>query len=452
MSGDEDDDEEPLDADTGEPLKTLFGSAQDAVMSIVKKAAEALVKSGDSENGTTNVEVNRSHSDASDSKNCVRPSHIVVCDSCSDAMFDEVFELLSCQGTYLQTLIDFPFVRSTVQSSELCLEYGLNFGSHRTGAPYPLRLSASGVDPLKSDQSRYLSALLPPEIIAALCNTLAVLEKKVALNISYEVNGTTSINFTNILDEKPPIVESDFENLVITHHSTGILGSSLTSEHYSSSSPSGSIDTIDFASSSLPLDSVAVETTVASQIKPTKTFIKEPDKKEDFASTIKMKTSCHQEKESTMLSEVSSVQKPPASTVTISVYPGEENQTGAEENLKESLEDKVKTSVHDGGFIKVEMTEELPTGIEIDQQHTGGNEKQSEVILEEKYQESRESLSHDSFISELKVLDIGMDSSSSSAANPATSTATTVSPPSLAETKHVQKESVFVRLFKRVEV
>ncbi|XP_033608722.1 SUN domain-containing ossification factor isoform X2 [Cryptotermes secundus] len=450
---DDDDDEEPLDVDTGELPKTLFGSAQDAVMSIVKKAAQALVKSGNSQNETTNVEIYKSHSNASGSKNCVSPSHIVVCDNCSDAMFSRVFELLSCRGTYLQSLIETPFVRSSFQSSKLCVEYGLDFSSHRTGAPYPLRLSASGVDLSKSDRSRYLSALLPSEYIAALCNILAVLERKVVFNISYEVNGTTSINITNSLDGKSPNVESDFGNLVVTHHSTCTLGSSLTSEHCSSSSLSGASDTVGFATS-LPLDSVAAETTVASQIKPTRTLVKEPDRKEDFPSAVTMKTSYDQGKESSVFAEVSSLQELPAgaySTVSVSVYPGEENRTDAEGSLKERVETQVKTSAHNGGSIKVEVTEELPTVTESDQQQSGGNEKQSEVILEEKYQESQENLSLDSLLSELKDLDIGMDTSGSSSANPATVTATTVSPPSLSQTQQVQKESVFVRLSNRIK-
>lgn len=451
-----DDDDEPLDVDTGEPPRTLFGSAQDAVMSIVKKAAQVLVKGGGSQNDTTiEAEVYRSHSDASDSRNCVCPSHIVVCDNCSDAMFSQVYELLSCQGTYLQSLIDSPFVHNSIESSELCLEYGLDFSSHRTGAPYPLRLTASGVDPLKPDQSRYLSALLPSEYIAALCNILAIHVKKVVFNSSYEVNETTSINFTSSLDGKSPIVESNFGNLVSAHHSTCTLGSSSTSHHCISSSSSGNIDTTGFAATSLPSESVAAETTVASQIKPTKTLINELDKKEDFPSAIKMKTSCDQGKENTVLAEISSVQEPPAgtySTITVSIYPKEENHTGAEESLKESVEEKVKTSVNNDEFIKVEMTEELPTVTEIDHQQIGGNEKQSEAMLEEKYQESQESLSLDSLFFEQKDLDIGMDPSSNAAANPATVTTTTMSPPSLAHTQQVQKESVLVRLFNRVKV
>jgi hypothetical protein len=452
---DEDDDDEPLDVDTGEFPKTLFGTVQDVVMSIVNKAAQALVKGDDSQKDTTaEAEVYSCHSDASDSRNCVCQSHIVVCDNCSDVMFSQVYELLSCRGTYLQSLIDSPFVNSSIQNSELCLEYGLDFSSHRTGAPYPLRLSASRGCPSRSDQSRFLTALLPSEYIAALCNVLAILSKKVVFNSSYEVNETTSINFTDVLDEQSPIVESDFGNLVNTHHSTCTLGSGSTSDHCISSSSSGSIDSTGFTTTTLPMDSVAEETTVASQIKPTKTLIEEPDKKEDFPSAVKMKTS-DEGKESTVLAEVSSVEEPPAgtySTITVSLYPKEENLTDAEESLKESVEEKVKTSIRNNEFIKVEMTEELPAVTESDQQQTGGNEKQSKVMLEEKYQDSQDSLSLDSILPELKDLDIGMDSSSSSAANPATVTTTTVSPPSAAQTQQIQKESVFVRLSNRIKV
>jgi hypothetical protein len=436
------DDDEPLDVDTGEPPRTLFGSAQDAVMSIVKKAAEVLVKGGGSQNDTTSeTEVYSSHSDASDTGNCVCPSHIVVCDNCSDAVFGQVFELLSCQGTYLQSLIDSPFVRSSVENSELCLQYGLDFSSHRAGAPYPSRLT--------EHHSRYLSALLPSEYVAALCNILAIHVKKVVFNSSYEVNETAPINFTTSLDGNFPIIESNFGNLVNAHHSTCTLGSSSTSHHCVTSSSSGNVDTAGFAPSSLPSDSVAAETTVASQIKPTKTLINELDKKEDFPSAVK--TSCDQGKESTVLAEMSSVHEPPAgeyTTITVSVYPKEENRTGSEESLKESVEENVKTPVHNDELIKAEVTEELPAVTEIDHQQAGGNEKQNEVVLEDKYQDSQESLSLDSLFFEQRDLEIGMDSSSGAA----TTTTTTVSPPSLAQTQQVQKESVLVRLFNRVKV
>lgn len=448
---DDDDDEEHLDLDTGEPPKTLFGSAQDAVMSIVKKAAQALVKGGDSKNSTTtDVEV-KTHSDASEHKNCASPSYIVVCDNCSDAMYSKVFGLLSCQWTSLQTFIDLPFVRNSFQNSKVCAEYGFDFSYHRTGAPYPLRPSASGVDLLQSSQIRYLSALLPSEYIAALCNILAVDDKKVVLNVSYEVNGTTTIDLTSSLDEKSHNEESYFENSVIVHPTTSMVGSSLTSQQCSSLL-SDSCNTISLSTSSLPLDTLSAETTVASQIKPTKTLVKEPDVKEDFPLPATMKTTYEEIKKSTVLPEISPVQELPngvSSTVTVSVCLGEENQTGAQGTLKDSVEVESESPVHESEFVKVEMTEELPTFTEIDQQQAGVNEKQSDMMFEEKYyQEGQDSLSLDSFLSELKDVDMGLDTSSSAPATPASVPTTTVLP----HTQQVQKESVFVRLSNRIKV
>ena len=450
---DDSDDEEHLDLDTGEPPKTLFGSAQDAVMSIVKKAAQALVKGGDSENSTTtDVEV-KPHSDSSGHETCASPSHIVVCDNCSDAMYSKVFGLLSCQWTSLQSFIDLPFVRNSFQNSKVCVEYGFDFGYHRTGAPYPSRPSASVVDPLQSSQSRYLSALLPSEYIAALCNVLAVLDKKVVLNVSYEVNGTTSVNLTSSLDGKSLNAESHFENLVVAHPTTPTLGSSLTSQQCNSLM-SDSCNTIGFSTSSLPLDTLSAET-VAAQIKPTKTLVKEPDVKEDIPLPATMKTTYDQIKKSTVLPEISPVQELPSgvsSTVTVSVCPGEENRTGAQGSLKDRVEVEAESPVHDGEFAKVEMTEDLPTFTEVDQQRAGVNEKQSDMMFEEKYyQDGQDSLSLDSFLSELKDVDMGLDTSSSSAVTavtPASVTTTTVLP----QTQQVQKESVFVRLSNRIKV
>jgi hypothetical protein len=366
-------------------------------------------------------------------------------------MYNKVFGLLSCQWTYLQSFVDSPFVRNSFKNSKLCVEYGLDFNYHRTGAPYPLRPSASGVDPLQSSQSRYLSAFLPSEYIAALCNILAVLDKKVVLNVSYEINGTTSINLTSSLDEKSLNAESYVGNVVVTHPSTLTLGSSLTSQQCSSLL-SDNCDTISFSTSSLPLDSLSAETTVASQIKPTKTLVKEPDVKEDFPSPATMKTNYDKIKKSTVLPEISHVQEFPSgvsSTVTVSVCPGKDNQTGAQGTLKDSVVVEVETSVHDSVFVKVEMTEEPPTFTEVDQQQAGLNERQSDVMFEEKYyQESQDSLSLDSFLSELKDVDMGLDTSSSAAVTPATVTTTTVLP----QTQQVQKESVFVRLSNRIKV
>ncbi|KAJ9601479.1 hypothetical protein L9F63_000362 [Diploptera punctata] len=449
---DDDDDEEPLDVDTGESPKTLFGSAQDAVLSIVKKAAQVLVKSGDSQNETiVIINVDTSQAQESTSENCVSPSHIIVCDNCSDALFNQVFDLLSCRGAHLQALIDSPFVRTSFQTSKLCSEYGLDFGSHRTGAPYPLRAYTNAIDPTYSDRSNYLSALLPPKYIAALCNILAILEKKVVFNISYEINGTSSINLTSNSEGTSPNLESNFENLVITPPSTCTIDIS-SSLPCSSPSVSDSDVTAGF-SSSITLDSSLTEKTIASQIKPTKTLVKEPDKKGGLPSAAPIKTSYEQGKDTVVLSETPLVEELPVSksSVTASVVTREENQTKIPEISPEKEDDQAKITTPELNIVKKEAAEEKPVVPEADQQHSASVEKQMETVFDDKFQETQENLSLDSILSQMKDLEMPVDISSSAAVNPSAST-TTVPPPNLAQTQQAQKESVFVRLSNRIKV
>ncbi|PSN48592.1 hypothetical protein C0J52_14658 [Blattella germanica] len=446
---DDDDDEEPLDVDTGEPPKTLFGSAQDAVLSIVKKAAQALVKSGDMQNETTISEnVAIFQLEESKNENCVSPSHIIVCDNCSNVMFNDVFELLSCRGTYLKSMIDSPFVRSSFQSSKLCTEYGFDF-TFPKGAPYPLRQYTNGIDFLQSDKSNYLSALLPPKYVAALCNILAILEKKVVFNVSYEINGTSSINSTDSPEGNSPNVEANFENLVITPPSTCTFDASSLSPHCSVSLSDNDISS-GFSASPVPVESSSSERTIASQIKPTKTLNKEPDKKEGFSSAAPIKTSCDQGKDTIIVAETSLVQELPVTTssVTASVSPIEESQTAPSDIAPEIEEDKVPPSK----ITKIEIIEEGPPESSTDQQQTTGTEKLSETPYDDKYPENQDNLSLDSILSQMKDLEMPSDISSSSSVNPSVSTTTTVPPPSLSQTQQAQKESVFVRLSNRIKV
>ena len=446
---DDDDDEEPLNADTGEPPKTLFGSAQDAVLSIVKKAAQVLVKSGDSQNITSVViDVDAVQVQESESESCVSPSHIVVCDNCSDAMFNRVFDLLSCRGHYLQALINTPFVRSSFQTSKLCSDYGLDFGSHRTGAPYPLRAFTNPIDPRHSESSNYLSALFPKEYVAALCNIMAIFEKKVVFNISYEINGT-SLNLTGSSEGKSPNIESNFENLVITPPSTCTLDAS-SSMPCSSPSASNSDVTTDFPASTVVVDSSVTEATIASQIKPTKTLVKEPDKKDGFPSGVPIKTSFDRGKETVELSETPLVEELPVSTssVTSSVVRREENQTEMPELPVEKEDTQIKVTVPGSSTVKQEP---LEVKVPVPESEQLQSDKQTEAMFDDKFQESQDNLSLDSILSQMKDLEMPADVSSSAAVNPSVST-TTVPPPNLAQTQLAQKESVFVRLSNRIKV
>ncbi|XP_059061807.1 SUN domain-containing ossification factor isoform X2 [Achroia grisella] len=192
---DDDEDDEIIDvpdlpAAETEPSKNLFGSARDAVMSIMKKAAQALVK--------TEVPRNMSseHNDTSIDKmykRCCSPSHIIVCDNCSETLYNEVYELISCSSDKLVNLVRQVFLRETLKCTGICQLFGLDFKSTKT-----IEFSEERV--------AYMNALFPKKYLAALCNILAIKEKKVVLNTSFE----SELNITsNGTDESPQNLNSE---------------------------------------------------------------------------------------------------------------------------------------------------------------------------------------------------------------------------------------------------
>ncbi|XP_052757905.1 SUN domain-containing ossification factor isoform X1 [Galleria mellonella] len=193
---DEDEDDEIIDvpdlpAAETEPSKNLFGSARDAVMSIMKKAAQALVK--------TEVPKNMSseHNDTSTDKmykRCCSPSHIIVCDNCSETLYNEVYELISCSSDKLVSLVRQVFLRETLKCTGICQLFGLDFKSTKT-----IEFSEERV--------AYMNALFPKKYLAALCNILAIKEKKVVLNTSFESELNATSNAT--IDESPQNVNSE---------------------------------------------------------------------------------------------------------------------------------------------------------------------------------------------------------------------------------------------------
>lgn len=194
---DEDEDDEILDvpdipAAEAEPSKNLFGSARDAVMSIMKKAAQALVKTE-----VPNKNVSSEHNDTSTDKmykRCCSPSHIIVCDNCSETLYNEVYELISCSSDKLTSLVRQVFLRETLKCTGVCTPYGLDFKSTKTIE-------------FNSERVAYMNALFPPKYLAALCNILAIKEKKVVLNTSFESESNVTINIT--VDEAPQRVGSE---------------------------------------------------------------------------------------------------------------------------------------------------------------------------------------------------------------------------------------------------
>lgn len=177
---DDDDDEEEAVASVNK--NNLFKSASDAVMSIVKKAAEVLVKSNGQNDKNKLNELNpiRVEGDV-----CSTPSHVILCENCSDKLFTDVNRLISCNYDMLKNLLNYKIIRNSVYKSQICANYiGVDFNEKLTD--------------LRND---YISNLYPISYTVAMCNILAVLHKKVGLNQSYEKQPNEPISNLTI-DEK----------------------------------------------------------------------------------------------------------------------------------------------------------------------------------------------------------------------------------------------------------
>lgn len=268
---DEDDEDElPIRADTGKPAKNLFGHATDAVYTIVRKAAEVLVKSGDRQNKSQVIEPKNTTalvpSYRVQPQHCSTLRHLVVCNNCSEEFFDQVYHLLSCQSADLQSLIESPFVFDGINNSQLCSFYGLDFISKRHSAS-PLRLKHED----QLDQAGYLAAMLPAEYISALCNILAVLEGKVVMNTSQAASAQHFDSGGKSSQEKR---DSDLKNLLIEHQApkTCSVEASITLPPCQQSEGSSSSKTPDVLTSYSGDHPGASPPSFASEIKPTKTL------------------------------------------------------------------------------------------------------------------------------------------------------------------------------------
>jgi hypothetical protein len=244
MEEDDDEDESP-DEENGDSSKNLFSSATDAVISMVKKAAEVLGNKGNHSNQTepsnhTNAKV------VPLVRVCTSPSHLVVCDNCSDSLFGRVYELLSCEDAQIKGLIKVPLIRRALIESDICHKFGFEF----------CKTSESVA------QSRYIKALFPDRWLGAMCNMIAVYQNKVVLNVSNHYS-----NDTQTVPDDDKLVNIETSELHIVPMETRKepeVTDALT------------LDNTDAATKA----TCSTDVSYVSQIKPTKTLTSELDLKE----------------------------------------------------------------------------------------------------------------------------------------------------------------------------
>ncbi|KAG5896398.1 hypothetical protein JTB14_009603 [Gonioctena quinquepunctata] len=185
---DDDDDEDSLSADyhPDNSQKNLFSSATDAVISMVKRAAGVLGNKVDND-----TVLDKKPNACTLVNTCSSPIYSVVCNNCSDTLFVQIYELLSCRAEEIRKLVSIPAIFKALIDSEICRKFGYHFGI----------LSE------KSNHLYHIEAFFPEKYVGAMCNEAAILENQGLLNVSQQF-----LNITKSLT-KDKIINMDFKDV-----------------------------------------------------------------------------------------------------------------------------------------------------------------------------------------------------------------------------------------------
>jgi Sad1 / UNC-like C-terminal len=170
--GFDDDEDDPVAAKKleGDAKKNngILKSAGEAVMNIVKKAAEALGKGGQNQTDAGSA-ANQFEKFAH--RRCTSLAYDTVCHACTADQSAELYTLLSCHMPALSSLL--ARFRANLYESQQCAKLlGFNLGVNKF-----LRPSASSVQ-------LFLERVVAHRYLVAMCNLLAIEEKKVPMNTS----------------------------------------------------------------------------------------------------------------------------------------------------------------------------------------------------------------------------------------------------------------------------
>ncbi|OXU27102.1 hypothetical protein TSAR_005717 [Trichomalopsis sarcophagae] len=293
---DEDDEDsvfEEEEESTSEPPGNLFGSARDAVLSIVKKAAEVLVKSDDlkSTNNITKIQESIRGDVLEDETldDCTTPLYNVACRDCNDDRFARVFQLISCKEHYLESLLNTGFVQETLAKSHLC---GSSSGFDFLYDKEACTDGSKAVADRNNDASNYylqaqlLSSLFTPDYIIALCNVLAAREQRLFVNASHqEQQQATSDGIPNKTRVEQQGNQVPLASTTKVERVTSTRGADIVSPTTDSHKTKADAPVI---KSKLELpDSPTLSESLITQIKPTKlSTLNEDAKKQSMATNL----------------------------------------------------------------------------------------------------------------------------------------------------------------------
>lgn len=182
---DDDDDEDEDDEENGsnpmpDDKKNLFSSATDAVMSVVKRAAQILGTKSNNEvlntkNSTVGALINT----------CSSPRHVIGCKYCNETLFGKIYELLSCKSMEIKRLVGISTIYNTLISSSICKKFGYDFKNSSE----------------RNYLIRNIEAFFPEHYIGAMCNEAAIIENSGVVNVSQLFrNITANLSSENIVN------------------------------------------------------------------------------------------------------------------------------------------------------------------------------------------------------------------------------------------------------------
>uniref|UniRef100_A0A6B2EC47 Putative conserved secreted protein n=1 Tax=Phlebotomus kandelakii TaxID=1109342 RepID=A0A6B2EC47_9DIPT len=163
---DDDSDIETLDSKRGNAKNNIFKSASDAVLSIVKKAAEVLGKGDSSADHNATAETQLLNSSA---EKCFTFAYLINCVNCSRDFLAEVVYLLNCKHSTLVEMLKLPRIREIV------------YGSSECGRLIDVDLMGNAKE-ANLRRISYFSHLLPLRHLIALCNLAAAVDNHMGLN------------------------------------------------------------------------------------------------------------------------------------------------------------------------------------------------------------------------------------------------------------------------------
>ncbi|CAK9815705.1 SUN domain-containing ossification factor [Anthophora plagiata] len=465
------DEEEILDVENGEPPRNLFGSARDAVLSIMKKAAEVLVKSSDlTSNNITNIQQSIDSGNILENSflTCTTPRYTILCDNCSDQKFAKVFQLISCREQQLNQLLEIDLFNKTLRGNGLCEIYGVGvetYAKRETEGNDEKTKDAEIYDQLegkfdttKNLHWKFITSILNSEYITALCNVLAIKERKMVLNTSHEIpfnDFKDTVKEDTLCKDK----EDSGSDTVKSFHHASPTGSSSSSTDTSSRDLKKSTQELPseemnkFTSKFVEISSSTE--TAASQTKLGKTSGKE--EAENDSSIHIVESGKGGGTEESVQSEILTTTPVPLNigqhsdlkvTEEPSVTPG-----SSTENLPEITVSEPTTIIDSNEFISADMVSDVESAElsgmlnkveKIERLDQKGEQGQAEILDQEIKLPSQDSLVFDNLLSDLKDLEgetVHIQNGPSASASVTQSTANIMP----------QKESVFLRLSNRIK-